>query len=186
MSGYTLKQIALLRGINVNGHNVIKMTVLKQLFADLGFLNVVTYLQSGNVVFDSPETSCEGNQKKLEYHILKNLGLTVSVVILEKEKLISIKDSCPFMSAKYDQGAVYITFPASKINLNTLSDFMPPKAPGEEVVLTESAVYLYLPSGYGRSRLNNNFFENRLKTAATTRTLKTVNELVILAGQKEN
>lgn len=182
MSEYTLKQIALLRGINVSGHNVIKMTVLKQLLADLGFLNVVTYLQSGNVVFDSPEISCEANQITMEYHIRKNLGLTVSVVVLEKEKLIFIKNSCPFISAKHDPGAVYITFPATKINYHAFSDLILPKAPGEEVVFTESAVYLYLPSGYGRTKLNNNFFENKLKTAATTRTLKTVNELVILAG----
>lgn len=173
--------IALLRGINVSGHNMIKMDALKQLFSDLGFSNIQTYLQSGNVVFNSEEIHEDKLRETIESSILKQFGLIVPVIILEKDRLISVRNSCPFISENQDPSAIYITFLHEKIDQNSFSSILLPKITGEEALAGEKAIYLYLPAGYGKTKLNNNFFENKLKTVATTRNWKTVNELLILA-----
>jgi uncharacterized protein (DUF1697 family) len=185
MFGKTLTYIALLRGINVSGHNMIKMAELKQLFAELGFLDIQTYLQSGNIVFKADKSTIDKIGSKIETEILSRFGLTIPVIVLEKDTLNSIRNCCPFSTGNIDQFAVYITFPSGKTDIQALTELDFPKAAGEEVVFTENAVYLYLPGGYGTTKLNNNFFEKKLKITATTRNWKTVNELLILAGQTE-
>lgn len=185
MPDKTLTYIALLRGINVSGHNMIKMAELNQLFIGLGFSNVQTYLQSGNVVFNSQNSPPDDLQTILENEILNHLGLTVPVIVLEKTTLLSIKEKCPFSSEKHEQPAVYITFPSAKIYAELFQNNSFPASADEEFQITDSAVYLYLPGGYGRTKLNNNFFEKKLNITATTRNWKTVNELLILAGKTE-
>lgn len=185
MPGKTLTYIALLRGINVSGHNMIKMAELKQLFAELGFLDIQTYLQSGNIVFKADKSTIDKIGSKIETEILSRFGLTIPVIVLEKTTLLSIKEKCPFFSEKYEQTAFYITFPSAKINDESFQNNSFPASADEVFQITENAVYLYLPGGYGTTKLNNNFFEKKLKITATTRNWKTVNELLILAGQTE-
>lgn len=177
---------ALLRGINVSGHNMITMTDLKRVFTDLGFSNIKTYLQSGNVVFNCGFLPAAGFRTIIENEILNRKGLTVQVIVLQKTELQSIINNCPFTSEKYEKTAVYITFPNEKINVESARQIIFPALADEEFRITENAVYLYLPTGYGRTKLNNNFFEKKLKITSTTRNWKTVNELLILTSQTEN
>lgn len=180
----TLTYIALLRGINVSGHNMIKMADLKRVFANLGFSNVQTYLQSGNVVFDSVKKFGSEIRIIIENEILTAFGLSVPVIVLEKDTLLSIQNECPLSSENLEKTAVYITFPAEKMSVDAFQKLVLPLQPKEGITCTENAIYLYLPTGYGRTKLNNNFFEKKLKIVATTRNWKTVNELLILAGQQ--
>ena len=79
--------LALLRGINVSGHNMIKMDVLKTLLENAGFQNVRTYIQSGNVFVDSEEEHGASVGFKIKQEIFKELGLEVPVVVISKEDL---------------------------------------------------------------------------------------------------
>lgn len=87
--------IALLRGINVGGKNIIPMAELRTLFEEAGFAHVETYIQSGNVVFSSPSTSVSAIRKKIEQGLLKQVGAKIHVVLISAKQLSDIVEKAP-------------------------------------------------------------------------------------------
>ena len=176
------KFIALLRGINVSGQKKIKMSDLKSLFEDLGFLNVETYIQSGNVIFSSNETLVEIIATKISSGIKRKFGFDVQVIILTPKEIDSALKNNPFMKMKEETKWLYIIFLSNtplKENIQKLNstDYSP-----EEYKIIGKLVYLFLPKGAGKAKLNNNLFEHKLKVTGTTRnwnTIKTLSELAI-------
>lgn len=168
------KFLSLLRGINVSGQKKIAMTDLKQLYESLGFKNVSTYIQSGNVIFENKDA--KNLSKKIEAGIKTEFGFDVPVLTLTQEELNIIISQNPFLKQKnIDLERLYITYLAEipspeyvqKINA---ADFSP-----EKFIIKEKEIYLYIPTPatYGNTKLSNNFFENKLKVRATTRNWKT-------------
>ncbi|MDP4181901.1 MAG: DUF1697 domain-containing protein, partial [Bacillota bacterium] len=88
--------ISLLRGINVGGNNKIKMDILSKLYEELGFNNIKTYIQSGNVVFDSIIDNSDELAVKIEEKIKSYLSLDIRVIIRAKEDFGKIIDNNPF------------------------------------------------------------------------------------------
>jgi len=171
------KFIALLRGINVSGQKKIKMSDLKVLFEDIGLQDVETYIQSGNVIFSSKEKSSEKLEQKISSAIKKKFGFDVQVIVLTPEEIEYVLKNNPFIKKKKDSEKLYITFLAkspSDENINKLyaTDYSP-----EEYIIDGSYIYLFVPNGYGKAKLNNNLFENKLKVFGTTRNLKTIKAL---------
>ena len=174
--------IAMLRGINVSGQKMIKMEALRVALAELGLNNIRTYIQSGNIIFESPEKESGSLVKLIEAKILEKFGFQVPVIIRTPNEIKDAIATNPFLKTdSLDNAKLYLTFLAEipgpdKIEkLNTFS-YSP-----EEFILINKDVYLYCPSGYGNAKLNNNFFENKLKTKATTRNWQTVNKLLELS-----
>jgi uncharacterized protein (DUF1697 family) len=175
--------IALLRGINVLGKKIIKMTELARLFESLGFTGVKTYIQSGNVIFSvNGEIPGESLTNLIRDAILKKFGFMVNIIIVTPEDLIRVKSANPF---KNNDGTakenIYITFLERKpdpANISTInpSDYLP-----DRFIIINNAIYLDCAGGYGTTKLSNTFFENRLKVHATTRNWRTVNQLIELA-----
>lgn len=103
--------ISLLRGINVSGHKPVKMEALRKLYEELGYKNVSTYLQSGNVVF-----TAKGNEKKLEHKISQQIeldfGFQVPVIVLTIDKLKKVIGNNPFL--KKDAAFLHVTFLSAK------------------------------------------------------------------------
>jgi uncharacterized protein (DUF1697 family) len=171
------KFIALLRGINVSGQKLIKMSDLKSLFEDLNFTKVQTYIQSGNVIFSAKEKSNKKVEDKISSAIKSKFGFDVHVVLVTPEEIEHIIQSNPFLKKKKDAEKLYVIFlsenpSAENIKkLNTI-DYSP-----EEYIIDVRYIYLFVPNGYGKAKLNNNFFENKLKVFGTTRNWKTVNKL---------
>ncbi len=173
------KYITLLRGINVNGKNIIKMLDLKIMFEELGFLNVKTYLQSGNIVFESKLNDIALIQTKIADKIKNKLNLDISVLVLNQYELIKIYENNPFLRDK-NLDHLYYTFSFSETN-ELLVEEIRKKAEGEEdFTLDKNIIYLYCPYGYGKTKLNNTFIENKLKMKCTTRNFKTVKSLIDL------
>lgn len=171
------KFIALLRGINVNGQKKIKMPDLKLLFEEMGFQDVETYIQSGNVIFSSKEKSSEKLEQKISSTIKRKFGFEVQVMVLTPEEIEYVLKNNPFIKKKKDNEKLYVTFLAkspSDENINKLyaTDYSP-----EEYIIDGSYIYLFVPNGYGKAKLNNNLFENKLKVFGTTRNLKTIKAL---------
>jgi uncharacterized protein (DUF1697 family) len=175
--------ISILRGINVSGYKKIEMAGLKALYEELKFEEVVTYIQSGNVIFKSSQTTPEKDLlKSIENAIFEKYRFSVPVIIrsfTKMEKMISIN---PFLKeTNIDVEKLHVTFlgeaPAQS-NLECIQhlDFSPDK-----FIAAEKDIFLYCPGGYGNTKLSNNFFENKLKVTATTRNWKTVNKLIELA-----
>jgi uncharacterized protein (DUF1697 family) len=175
------KFISFLRGINVSGQKQIKMPELKLLFEELKFHNVETYIQSGNVIFSAKEKSPKKLEQKISSAIKKKFGFDVQVMFLTPEEIEYVIQNNPFFKKKKDSEKLYVTFlsenPLAE-NMKKLNaiDYSP-----EEYVIDGRYIYLFVPNGYGKAKLNNNLFENKLKVFGTTRNWKTVNKLFELS-----
>ncbi len=170
--------ISLLRGINVGGHKKLKMDDLKLLFEELGFEDVVTYIQSGNVVFSAKEG--KGLSQKISKEIEKKFGWEVPVLVKTVDTIAKILANCPFEETK--KAEAYFMLLASPPKEELMETVRKISYPNEEFVLTTECVYIYFGNGYGNAKLNNNFFEKKLEVAATTRNYRTLAKLVELAG----
>lgn len=163
--------VSLLRGINVGGKNIVKMEKLRSLCESLGLENPRTYLQSGNVVFESSLKSSE-LASVINGKMRESLGIDVPVIIRSRNELSKIVAKVPY--PKKTLSDVYVTFlsEAPKYFPKELFDSFASNV--ERCQLDGTEVFLYLPQGYGRTKLNNNLFEKKLKLMATTRNWKTV------------
>ena len=170
--------ISMLRGINVSGQKLIKMDALRKLYENLGFINVITYLQSGNVIFTNKDQDPDKLGQIIRREIQKNFGFEVPVIVLTVDNLKQIIDHNPFIKdSNRDQSSLYVTFLSSKPDQFDTKVIEDKKQDKEEIIFSDNAVYLYCPDGYGRTKLSNNFLEAKLKVDATTRNWKTTNEL---------
>jgi len=174
------KQIALLRGINVGGHKKILMTDLKSLFEALGFKEVVTYIQSGNVVFLSSE---EGDLSvKISEGIKAKYGWDVPVLVRNASELESILSNCPFAKEKKERS--YFTLFNEAPSEKDIEEVSQLSYPGEEFVITPRCLYFFCATGYSRIKFNMNFIEKKLKLKATSRNYRTFVKLLELARQE--
>lgn len=176
--------ISILRGINVSGQKKILMSDLKGLYESLKFKNVITYIQSGNVIFSANDKSSDTElSKKIEKAIIKKYDFSVPVIIRSIEEIERVLNNNPFLKQQnIDTERLYVTFlSAIPENDHLLKlkdiDFSPDK-----FIIKEKEIFLFVPNGYGETKINNNFFENKLKVTATTRNWKTVNKLAEIAN----
>lgn len=172
-------KIALFRGINVGGKNTLKMKDLVRLLEDLGASNVRTYIQSGNVVFDYPETP-EQLDQKISLAIQKHFGFSPQVLFLNPEDLNTAMQNNPFPEAESIPKTLHLGFLAYKPENPRLEDLQGIKAPSEAFVLKGKVFYLYAPDGVGRSKLAANM-ERLLGVSMTARNWNTVYKIYELA-----
>jgi uncharacterized protein (DUF1697 family) len=168
--------VALLRGVNV-GQNTLKMERLRQLWSELGFQNVTTYVQSGNVVFEA-EGSPASWSSAIEPKLAGETRLPVTVLVRTPAELKSIIARNPFLKEKgIDRSKLHVTFLASAVGKDALKKLSAVNAGADQFRLSGQEVYLYCPNGYGRTKLSNNALEKALSVKATTRNWNTVNKL---------
>jgi uncharacterized protein (DUF1697 family) len=172
--------IALLRGINVGGHKKILMADLRNLFENLGFKNVRTYIQSGNVVFKTNYGNGRAIESMIKDQIFSQYGFEVSILVKTHLEIITIVNKCPFSDDKKVNSYFIIlhSIPDKKLIESTMQI----KYPNEEFHIKDSCVYTYYSSGYGGSKCGTNFFEKKLKVSATARNFKTLNKLIELSS----
>jgi len=172
-----MKYIVLLRGINVGGKKRIKMADLVEALEPLGFKNIRTYLQSGNVIFEYDSIDSDEIAKDIKEKISQTFGISVNIIIRTEDELENIIKSNPFVKdPDIEIDKLHVTFlkdlPDPEINLDLK------RSENEKFEVIGREIYLYLPNGYGRTKLTNNIFEKKLKTIATTRNWKTTNKLL--------
>ncbi|MCE6991733.1 DUF1697 domain-containing protein [Dyadobacter sp. CY323] len=176
--------IAILRGINVSGSNMLKMPVLQKLLGDAGFEDVKTYIQSGNVIFNYKASETEKLARLIEKELNDQLKMTVPVIVLDLETVRKVFEHNPFLKSRNEENAnLHVTFLSDSPDLEKVSKIETEKYLPDEFIFSGNAIYLFCPDGYGKTKLNNNFFENKLKQKATTRNWKTVTELVRLGEE---
>jgi len=178
-----MKYISILRGINVSGQKKIKMADLKSLYESLEFKNVITYIQSGNVIFDTKIQNKQEVINAIETTIQRAYGFQVPVqirTVLEISKLIC---SIPFNDVNLVENntKVLITFLSSKPTKSAVESLQKHIIEPERLIVDNMHVYLYCPNGHGKSKLSNTFIEQKLGVSATTRNWKTVCQLQELA-----
>ena len=174
--------VALLRGINVSGQKIIRMADLRSCFEALGFKKVKTYLQSGNVIFTSEVEKPLVISSNIQNKIAEEFGFNVDVLVVAGQWIRQIAEANPFSSdSKKDIKWLHVTFPYQSITTTIFENLAIPTQAGEVVVVAEQVIYLYCPNGYGRTKINNHYFEKVLGFTATTRNWKTVLALAELS-----
>lgn len=176
--------ISILRGINVSGQKIIKMDALKKIYENLNFENIQSYVQSGNVIFSSKEKEPKKLERIISSKIENEFGFKVPVIVLNTKTLETIIENNPLAKNElHNVLFLHVTFLGDNPIQFDKESIILKKQPEERIEFTQNAVYLYCPNGYGNTKLNNNFIENKLKVKATTRNWKTTNELLRLASK---
>ena len=169
--------MALLRGINVSGHKKIKMPELKTMFENLGFTNVRTYIQSGNVVFESD--SGEDLESKISTKILNQFGFEVSVICRTSEEMKQVVKRNPFAETPgFEPEKLYVTFLQKTPSEEKLEVLQTLSFEPEKYSVSGREIYVYCTNGYGQTKLDNGLFERKLKVIGTTRNWRTINKLI--------
>lgn len=172
------KYIAMLRGINVSGQKLIKMAELKILLDELNLKNVSTYIQSGNVLFDSDKSNQIELASLIGDKIKDKYGFDVPVIVISNDELKSISEGNPFVNQRQiDIERLYVTFLDKEPDSGLVSKFKEVDYKPDEFSISGKVLYGFFPNGYGNTKFSNNFIENKLKTMATTRNWKTVLKL---------
>jgi uncharacterized protein (DUF1697 family) len=169
------RYVGLLRGVNLGSTNKVAMPALRELFEKRGYHDVVTYIQSGNILFSAPKAV---KPTEVEEAVDKEFGLAIRVVLETPAGLRRVVAGNPFTHA--DPSKLHVGFyvrkpPAVAVRAVAAEDFSP-----DEVHIRGTHVYLHLPDGMGRSRLPG-FLDRKLRTPCTIRTWNTVTKLLELA-----
>ncbi len=169
----------MLRGINVAGQKIIKMEMLRASFEALGFRRVRTYVQSGNVIFESGKASLSSLSKRIEGKILRDFGFSIHLALRTSNEMKKIVGANPFLKEQdLDHSKLHITFLSAIPIRAALGKLEGLNALPDQWRINGREVYLYCPNGYGKTKLANTALEKMLSVKATTRNWKTVNTLI--------
>jgi uncharacterized protein (DUF1697 family) len=174
--------IALFRGINVGGTNVLPMKDLVALLENIGSQNVKTYIQSGNAVFQNQEENPSLLSNKIRVTLNESHGLEPQVLLLTPEEMERAIESNPFSEAESEPKTLHIHFLASMPKNPDLGALESIKSDRERFALKDRVFYLHAPDGIGRSKLAANT-EKILGVAITARNWRTVCKIMTMARQ---
>jgi len=170
--------IALLRGISLGGHQLVKMDQLRKTCEKLGFRNVKTYIQSGNVIFQAPAGATATLARRIEAEVMRQFGFPVPVVVKTSDEMGEvIKGNLLLKEKGIDLSKLHVTFLScgpEKSALKMLEGFA---AGSDRFCCSTQAVYLHCPNGCHQTKLSNNALGKMLEVGTTTRNWKTVNQL---------
>lgn len=167
--------VSLFRGINVGGNHIVPMKELKSLHEALGFRNVVTYIQSGNVVFSSDETDPAQLASQIEESFAQKFGFRSQVIARTAAELEETIANNPFQnSPEKEPNRILVLFLATRLESGALEDLKKSYSGPEEMYLIGQELFVYYPDGMGRSKLTLLLIEKKLKTAGTGRNWNTV------------
>jgi uncharacterized protein (DUF1697 family) len=163
--------IALLRGINVGGHKLIKMENLRALCESLGLEQVQTYIQSGNILFQTAPMATSLLAQRLRQAIQNEFGFEVPCLVKTLDAWAAILQNNPFLANVQNAEHLHFTFLE---NPAATPDFIKGEFGNDTYAFSSEGVYLNCPDGYHKTKLTNNFIEKSAHQTASTRNWKTV------------
>jgi uncharacterized protein (DUF1697 family) len=160
----------------------MRMETLREMYAVLGFTKVRSYVQSGNVVFESAEQNPVLLVKRIEAQIEQAFRYQVSVYIRQAQELKGILAGNPFINERNeDPSKLHVTFLYRIPSEPWWSELAAPRDIADEFARGERVIYLFCPNGYAKTKLSNSFFERKFGMPVTTRNWNTVNVLYKMA-----
>src|SRR6266480_1335580 len=145
--------VAMLRGVNVSGHNTIKMEVLRGLCEGLGFRNVGTYIQSGNIVFQTAPENSATLSKRIGKTIFQSFGFDTPVLVRTSKEIRNVIASNPFLKEKgIDSSKLHVTFLSEIAQRNSVKKLETLATSPDRFYPASHEIYLYCPGGYGRTK----------------------------------
>ena len=172
--------VVLLRGVMPTGKNKVPMAKLREVLSDTGFKNVTTYIQSGNVVVDTPLSA-----KEVEFQIhgliKQHIGADLKVIARTGQQLQQVLAENPFSNG-HDKSRVFFVLFAESPSQQKTGELMANDFGDEKLVIAGSTAYMYIPGNAARSKLSNTMLEKKLGVAATTRNFNTMSKLLEMSG----
>jgi uncharacterized protein (DUF1697 family) len=176
----------MLRGINMTGHNTIKMTELADLFRHLGYTDAETYIQSGNIVFTCHNGNIDDISSGIRKAILSDFNLNIAVITRTSDEMEKIISANPFLREPgFDPSKMAVLFLELKPTDEQILKVAGIDYPPDKFHINDSEIYIYCPNGFGKTKIYTNFFEAKMKVTGTARNWRTVNKLVEMAEKKK-
>ena len=175
-----MRYIALLRGINVGGKKKIKMKGLRALVGSLGFENVASYINSGNLGFDSPAKSDAKLAAMIHDAIEQQLGLDVSIMVRSRAELVEIVKKNPYDGQFDSYKDLHVFFLARELSKDEKGSLLEKNSDAELITVDGRTVYYLLRISIIDSVLGKGFLDKKLKVPATARNWRTVQKLAEL------
>jgi uncharacterized protein (DUF1697 family) len=178
--------ITFLRGINMAGHNSVKMTDLTLLYKNLGFNDAMTYIQSGNVIFrEYNDLTAPEITLMIENAILKRFSYMVPVMIRTVVEIRSFMALNPFLSEdNFDPSKMAVILLYKKATEQQIQKVAEIDYPPDKFKIEGKEIFLYCPNGFGRTKLYTNFFEKKMGVTGTARNWKTISMMLKLTEKR--
>ncbi len=175
-----MRYVALLRGINVGGNTMIKMSDLKASFEDLGFKNVITYVNSGNLAFDANKISEETLASKIEKAVEKIIDKQVLVMVREQRSINDVLKHNPYEGEYESHKQMHVLFLKEPVPSSKREEILGLQSAGERIAVRGREIYALLLGGMSESLLGRGLIEKKLKMPMTARNWRTVEKLAEL------
>ena len=176
--------LALLRGINVGGKNILPMKTLAAMFTEAGCTDVLTYIQSGNVIFDAAPALIDRIPSLIPLEIEKRFRMRIPLILRTAEEMNATAHSNPFLEAGVDEKLLYVFFLADSPSSRNVETLDPARSHPDSFRVQGREIYLHLPNGAGRTKLTNAYFDTKLATTSTARNWRTVKALTQLIDER--
>jgi uncharacterized protein (DUF1697 family) len=173
--------VALLRGVNVGGKNILPMKALAAMFSDAGCADVRTYIQSGNVLFEADAALAGRVPGVIGKAISARFGFSPVIVTRTAAELGEVTRHNPFLKGSVDTRTLHVGFLLDRPSKANLAALDPKRSPPDAFAPRGREIYLQFPNGMGRSKLTSQYFDSTLETTITVRNWNTVLKLLELA-----
>lgn len=178
------KYVSLLRGINVSGQKKITMAALCDVYRQIDLGQVQSYIQSGNVLFTSGISDVENLRRRIESAIKDRFGFTVDVLLRTSDDIRALSLENPFLVQDgIDLKKLHVTFFKQRVRKDVSALLDAQNFAPDEFSITSTHAFVSCPDGYGRTKINNHYFEKYLKVKCTTRNWNTITKLVSLFNE---
>ncbi len=174
--------VALLRSVNVAGHGRLNMDELKDMFRAIGYSEVSTYIQTGNVIFKAPSRPAKRLVTDIRRQIEHTVGSAPEVILRTVPELTRTVATSPYAQRGVDPSRHHVTFLADQPTPERLQSFRTPSSGDDELTIIGREVYVHTPGGYGNTKLSGSYLERHLDVMSTTRNWNTVTKLCARAG----
>lgn len=182
------KYVILLRGVNVGGAS-LSMEDFRSALAYIGFKNARTYIQSGNAVAESPDTTIRKMESEIEYELASRMGRKVAAFVVPADEFARAAAAHPLAGEDRpdrEEDKLYVTVLSQSPSRGDEDNLMDTMNGVDEHLVRGRFVYSYYGEGYGKSRRDNTFIEKMLKVTATTRNWNTMRRLLAMSAGDEN
>jgi uncharacterized protein (DUF1697 family) len=169
--------VALLRSVNVAGHGRLAMAELRESFVTLGYTDVATYIQTGNVLFAANSKSESALVTAIERQLELDFGSSPAVLLRTTTEFTRIATASPYPAKGADPSRHHVTFLAAPPDTTHLAAFDAPPSGRDELVIDGREIYVHTPDGYANTKLTGALLERRLGVVSTTRNWNTVTKL---------
>ena len=176
--------IALLRGINVSGQKIIEMKILRNVLLELDLKNIRTYIQSGNILFESKIDDIQFLENQITDKIQKHFAFEVPLTIVTPNELKMVVSKNPFIDQiTEDASQPYVAFLSKSPNPTALETLNSIDFGKDQFINIDKTLYLFYAISAGKTKLTNSLIESKLQLKATTRNWKTIHKLIELTEE---